>query len=136
MNASCYLRRSRHKRLLNPQTLPKIKLRPILGHVLPTSNTKHPHLGIIPQIRKQLRRDEEVLASMLATSNLHHALVDHAFVAGVHSLVDFVDDAEGRLGHGLEGHEEEDCGDGALAAGLAMGIELLKRFVLATHSCG
>lgn len=66
---------------------------------------------------------------MLAAGNLDHAFVDHALVAGVHALVDLVDDAEGGLGHGLEGHEEEDGGDGALAAGLAMSVELLEGFV-------
>lgn len=123
------LRRSCHNALLNFQAPPKVELGPIPGHVLPAGDAKHPHLGIVPQTREQLGRDEEVLARVLAAGNLDHALVDHAFVAGVHALVDFVDDAEGRLGHGLEGHEEEDGGDGALAAGLAMSVELLEGFV-------
>ncbi len=49
--------------------------------------------------------------------------MDQSLVAGIHTLVDFVDDAEGRFGEGLERHEVEDCGDGALAAGLAVGVE-------------
>ena len=44
------------------------------------------------------------------------------FVARIHALVDLVDDAEGGAGEGLEGHEVEDCGDGALAAGLAVRV--------------
>jgi hypothetical protein len=67
---------------------------------------------------------------VLATGNLDHALVYHALVAGVHALVNLVDDAEGRLGEGLEGHEEEDGGNGAFAAGLAVGVELLEFLVL------
>lgn len=55
--------------------------------------------------------------------------MDEALVAGVHALVDFVDDAEGRAGEGLEGHEVEDCGDGAFAAGLAVGVEDGEGFV-------
>lgn len=127
------LRCSRHNALLNLQAPPKAELRSILGHVLPAGDAQHPHLGIVPQAREQLGCDEEVLARVLAAGNLNHALVDHALVAGVHALVDLVDDAEGGLGHGLEGHEEEDGGDGALATGLAMGIELLEGFVLSVH---
>ena len=48
--------------------------------------------------------------------------MNEALVAGIHSLVYFVDDAEGGAGEGLEGHEVEDCGDGAFAAGLAVGV--------------
>ena len=45
------------------------------------------------------------------------------FVAGIHALVDFVDHAERAAGEGLEGHEVEDGGDGAFAAGLAVRVE-------------
>ena len=99
--------------------------------MLPAGNTQHPHLRIVLEPREQLGRDEEVLARVLAAGDLDHALVDHALVARVHALVDLVDDAEGRLGHGLEGHEVEDGGDGALAAGLAVRVELLEGFVFA-----
>ena len=58
-----------------------------------------------------------------AAGDADHAFVDEAFVAGIHALVDFVDDAEGRAGEGLQGHEVEDCADGAFAAGLAVGVE-------------
>lgn len=50
-------------------------------------------------------------------------------IARIHTLVDFVDDAEGRAREGLEGHEVEDRGDGALAAGLAVGVEDGEGFV-------
>lgn len=102
--------------------------------MLPAGDAKHPHLGIVPQAREQLGSDEEVLARVLAAGNFDHALVDHALVAGVHALVDLVDDAEWGLGHGLEGHEEEDGGDGALATGLAVGVELLEGFVFSVSS--
>ena len=46
-----------------------------------------------------------------------------ALVARIHALVDLVDDAEGRAGQGLQGHEVEDGGDGAFAAGLSVGVE-------------
>lgn len=68
---------------------------------------------------------------MLPTGNLDHSFMDHAFVSRVHALVDLVDDAEGGLSHGLEGHEVEDCRNGTFAAGLAMGVELLQGLVFA-----
>jgi hypothetical protein len=46
--------------------------------------------------------------------------VHHAFVTRVHALVDFIDDAEWRLGKVLQGHEIKDRGNGALATGLAV----------------
>ena len=52
-----------------------------------------------------------------------HSFVDEAFVAGIHALVDLVDDAEGGASQGLQGHEVEDCADGAFAAGLAVRVE-------------
>lgn len=55
--------------------------------------------------------------------------MDEALITGVHTLVNFVDDAEGRAGEGLEGHEVEDCGDGAFASGLAVGVEDGEGFV-------
>lgn len=101
----------------------------ILGHVLPALDTQHLHPAIIPQAREELRRDEEVLARVLAARDLHHALVHHALVARVHALVDLVDDAERCAREGLQGHEVEDGGDGALAAGLPVLVEELKGFV-------
>lgn len=66
---------------------------------------------------------------MFSAGNLHHALMHHALVARVHALVDLVDDTEGRLGHGLQGHEVENGGDGSLATGLPVGVELLQLLV-------
>lgn len=63
--------------------------------MLSARNAEHPHLGIVAQACKQLGGDEEVLAGVLPAGNLNHALVDHAFVARVHTLVDLVDHAEG-----------------------------------------
>lgn len=99
--------------------------------MLAAGDAQDAHLGVVAQAREQLGRDEEVLARVLAAGNLHHALVHHALVARVHALVDLVDDAEGRLGHGLKRHEVEDGRHGALAAGLAVRCELLESFVLA-----
>jgi len=64
-----------------------------------------------------------------AAGDIHHAFMDKALIAGVHALVDFVDDAEGRTGERLEGHEIEYCGDGAFATGLAVGVEDGEGFV-------
>ena len=61
-------------------------------------------------------------AIILPARNTNHTFVHQSFVAGIHTLVDFVDDAEGGFGQGLEGHEVEDCGDGAFAAGLAVRV--------------
>ena len=52
-----------------------------------------------------------------------------AFVTRIHALIDFVDDAERGAGERLEGHEVEDCGDGAFAAGLTVRVEGGERFV-------
>jgi hypothetical protein len=97
--------------------------------VLAAGDAENTHLGVVTEAGEEFGCDEEVLAGVLATGNLDHAFVNHALVARVHALVDLVDDAEGGLGHGLEGHEVEDGGDGAFATGLAMGGELLERFV-------
>lgn len=61
-------------------------------------------------------------AIILPARNTNHTFVHQSFVARIHSLVDLVDDAEGGFGQGLEGHEVEDCGDGAFAAGLAVRV--------------
>ena len=45
------------------------------------------------------------------------------FVSRIHALVDLVDDAEGCASKSLQGHEVEDCADGTLAAGLAVGVK-------------
>lgn len=64
------------------------------------------------------------------TSQPDHASMHQAFIAGIHPLIDLVDDAEGRAGEGLEGHEVEDGRDGAFAARLAVRVEGCKRFRL------
>lgn len=58
-----------------------------------------------------------------STRNTHETRMHEPLVARVHALVDFVDDAEGAAREGLEGHEVEDGGDGAFAAGLAVRVE-------------
>lgn len=100
----------------------EIQLPMISRHVLPTGNAMNLHVLMIRQSRQQLRRDQEVLARVLGAGDLHHAGVDETLVARVHALVNLVDDAEGRTGERLQGHEEEDGADGTLAAGLAVGV--------------
>lgn len=82
-------------------------------------DAQHRHALVVPEPRQELGRDEEVLAVVLAAGNLDHAVVDHAFVAGVHALVDLIDYSEWRLRAALEREEEEGCCYGAFAAGLA-----------------
>lgn len=93
------------------------------------------HLGVKLEARQKLRGDEEVLARARLAGDVDHALVDHAFVAGVHALVDFVDDAEGGAREVLQGHEVEDGGDGALAAGLPVRVEHGEGFAFAAGCC-
>jgi len=104
----------------NLNTFPKIDLALLLRHIVPTRDTQYPHTPRILQPMQQLRRDQEVLTASTITSvdvaidavscklvafgiagaasYVHHAFVDEALVAGVHALVDFVDDAEGGAG--------------------------------------
>ena len=56
------------------------------------------HLGVELEACQELGCNEEVLTCALLAGNVHHALMDHAFIARVHALVDLVDDAEGGLG--------------------------------------
>lgn len=117
-----------HQALLNLETFLEVQLPALLRHMLTACDTQHPHLGIVPQPGQEFGRDEEILRSMLPTGDLDHAFVHHAFVARVHSLINLINDAEGGLGQALQGHEVEDGRDGAFAARLAVGIELLELF--------
>lgn len=100
-----------------------------------TRNAQDPHAPIVSQAREQLRRDEEVLARILLARDFHHAFVHQTLVAGIHALVDLVDDAEGCAGERLQGHEVEDGGDGTFAAGLTVGVEELEGFVFSVIVC-
>jgi len=64
-------------------------------NVLSGVDDMHLHLLVVLETRQKFGGDEEVLTRVLLACNVHHALVYHAFVAGIHTLVDFVDDAEG-----------------------------------------
>ena len=70
---------------------------------------------------------------MLFAGNLNHAFMDHTLVSRIHTLIDFVDHTEGGSGEGLQRHEVEDCGDGAFATRLAVGVENLKSFILSVY---
>lgn len=56
------------------------------------------HLGMELEASQELWCNKEILACAFLARNVYHALMYHAFVARVHTLIDFVDDAEGRLG--------------------------------------
>jgi hypothetical protein len=71
-----------------------IELFVIVWHMLSTGNAKNLHTLIITEACKEFGRDEEVLTCVFSTCNLDHPLVNHSFVSGVHTLVDFVDDTE------------------------------------------
>lgn len=94
------------------------------------------HIAMILETIQQLGRDEKVLRGMLCTSDIDHARVNETFVARVHALIDFVDDAEGCARQGLQGHEVEDGGDGAFAARLSMGVEDFEGFVFSGDERG
>ena len=97
--------------------------------MLATCNTQNAHLWIVAQAGEEFGCDEEVLACVLTAGDLDHALVDHALVARIHTLIDLVYNAERRLRHRLESHQVENSRDRTLAAGLAVRGELLKSFI-------
>lgn len=115
---------------LNTDELPEVELATLGGHVLARGDAEDAHALVVAQAGEQLGRDEEVLRRVLAAGDLDHALVHHALVARVHALVDLVDDAERRLRHRLQRHQVEDGRHGALAARLAVLVQLLERLVL------
>ncbi len=81
------------------------------------------HLGMELQARQKLRCDEEILTCALLAGDVDHTLVHHALVAWIHTLIDLIDNPEWCLRKVLEGHEVEDCRDGALTARLAVRVE-------------
>jgi hypothetical protein len=93
-----------------------VKRAMVIGHVLAACDTQYFHMRIVLKIREQLWRNEEILGSMLFACNLDHAFVYHALVAGIHALIDLIDDAEGCSCKGLERHKVEDGRDGAFTA--------------------
>lgn len=54
------------------------------------------HALVILEVRKQLRRDKEVLPALCAARHFDKGVMHSAFVARVHTLVDLVDEREGR----------------------------------------
>lgn len=105
----------------------KIDARTIRGHVLARGDAEDAHAALVGEVVEQFGGDEEVLGAspalarrpvffffsfgMLseglgllghavedAAGDADHTFVDEAFVAGIHTLVDLVDDAEGRAG--------------------------------------
>lgn len=92
----------------------------ILRHVFAGRNAENAHPRIISQAGQEFRSDEEVLTRMLFAGDINHALVNHTFVSGIHSLIDFVDDPEWSLSHALKGHQEENGRNGSFTTGLTM----------------
>ena len=133
--------------------MPEIKPVVVLGHMFATDDTQYPHTRFVDQSTEKLGCDQEVLTApasphlivalalvvvgvggggvALGTGDVHQALMHHAFIARVHTLVDFVDDAEWRGGEGLERHEVEDGTDCSFATGLAVRVEEGEAFVFA-----
>ena len=98
----------------------EVEVCPLVWHVLTARDTMNLHLLMELQVIEQLRRDQEILACTLGTCNVHHALVNHALVAWVHTLIDLVHNTERRARKTLERHEVEDCRDGTFTTGLAV----------------
>ncbi|RDH21836.1 hypothetical protein M747DRAFT_15521 [Aspergillus niger ATCC 13496] len=107
----------------------------ILGHVLATVDAEDAHAWLVSQSAEQLGRDQEVLAAAAGfrrgAGYIDQTAVDHALISGIHTLVNFVDHAEGRCGERLEGHEVKDGADGAFTTGLAVRVQQGKVFVFA-----
>ena len=81
-------------------------------HAFSVVDAKDVHVFGILETGEQLGRDEEVLGTALRGGcRLDDEGMDHAFIGGVHALVDLVDDTEGALGEFLEGKQVEDGGD-------------------------
>jgi hypothetical protein len=93
------------------------------------------HLGMKLEASQEFGCDKEILTCTLLASNVDHALMHHAFIARVHTLVDLVDDTERRLGEILESHKVENGGDGALATGLAVRVENAEGLVFTVGVC-
>lgn len=91
--------------------------------MLSASDTMDLHPLVVPKVGEKFRGDEEVLTSMFFASDLDHSLVHHTLVAGIHALVDFVDDTERCPREGLKGHKIEDRRHRSLAARLSMLVQ-------------
>lgn len=115
------------------QAAGKVELLALLGHVRATGDAENAHARVVPQTSEQLGCNEEVLRRVLTARDLDHALVHHALVARVHTLVDLVNHAERRLRHGLESHQVEDGGNSALATRLAVLVKLLEGLVFSAR---
>lgn len=92
---------------MNPKTPLEVQLPPLSGHVFAARDAQNTHPFVIRESRQQLGRNEEILACVLVAGDFDHATMHHTLISRIHTLVDFVNDAEGGLRHGLEGHEEE-----------------------------
>ena len=92
----------------NVSQLLEVQLVVLVRHMLAARDTVDLHLRVKLQVIEQLRRDEEVLTCTLAACDIDHAFVYHAFVTGIHALIDLVHDAERRASEILESHEIED----------------------------
>lgn len=62
--------------------------------MLTAGNAMDFHALVVSKTSEQLRSNEEVLAGMLFACDLDNAFVNHTLVAGIHSLIDLVDDAK------------------------------------------
>lgn len=87
------------------------------------------HLGVELEASQKLWCDKEILTCAFLARNVDHAFMYHALIPRVHTLIDFVNDTEGRLGEILQGHQVEDRGDGTFATRLTMRVENTERLV-------
>ena len=100
----------RHIRIDHAHQAPRHAL---LGNPLAVVDAEDLHALVVREVGEELRRDEEVLPAVLAAGDLDEGLVYGALGAAVHTLVDLVDEGEGRTDVFGEGHEVEDRGQGS-----------------------
>ena len=68
----------------------------LLGEPVAIVDEEHLHQRVITQAREQFGRDQKVLPGLGAASDRDHLVVDGAFRAWIHALVDLVHEREGR----------------------------------------
>ena len=89
-------------------------------------NTKDGHFLVKIEIGKKFRSDEKVLWKLrLIGSSANDLFKDHAFIFGIHALIDFVNESEGATGQFLERNKKEHSGDRAFTSRMKVGGERL-----------
>lgn len=80
----------------------------VVGQPLAVVDAEDLHALVIEKVGQQLGRDEEVLARVGLAGDVDERVVHRALGAGVHALVDLVDEREGRACVLRQAHEVQD----------------------------